>query len=149
VKMKPWLKWTIRVISGLGLLAFGALLLLYLQIIRPISQHTDLTHRLYQGEKVDPTKLREAAERSLRWVVWHDAFLTLEEYGDQSSIPILIRSLHRVDKPDKEGGIVCTSTHCRSALRKLSVQDFGYDVDAWEAWWRTRSTEPLLSPDRQ
>ena len=113
-----------------------------MQIIQPIRQHADLTHRLYQGEKVDPIELREAAQRSLRWIVCHDAFLSLEEYGDQGSIPILMRSLHRVDKPDKEGVVVCTSAHCRSTLRKLSGQDFGYDVEAWEAWWRKKSTEP-------
>ncbi len=139
--MKIWLKWFVGVSATLAVLAISAYLFVYLQIIRPIKYHAELCLGSPLDGKVDPADLREAAHKSLRWVVDHDSFLTLEAFGDETSIPVLIRSLKRVDKPGPDGIVVCTSDHCLSALQKITREEFGYDVDAWERWWKNKNIQ--------
>ncbi|MEP4077862.1 hypothetical protein [Haloferula sp.] len=80
---------------------------------------------------------REAIHRMIAWNESHDGFVLLETLGDETSVPLLIRSLGRAPEEDRKSGRVeCTWGHCRDALIAITGEDFGYDVEKWRAWHR-------------
>ncbi len=102
-------------------------------ILGPFLTHKRLVDRQLNGEAVSQSELREAAHASIRWLPNHDAFITLTEVGDETSVRSLIRSLRFV--PQDDSGISCAFLHCRDALKQITGEDFGFDADAWERWW--------------
>ena len=36
---------------------------------------------------------------------------------------------------------------CVEGLRRLSGKDFGFDADAWEAWWKQERIDLEIDPD--
>ncbi len=144
--MTTWLRNSLKALFViLGISVAGAAVF-YWQVVQPLRQHSRLLTVSLPGKKVDPNELRQVAHRCLRWTSSHDAFLSLVAVGDQTSIPVLIRSLARVEKPNKDGVVVCTSAHCLQALRTVTGEDFGYDVAAWERWYKTRSATSAGNP---
>ena len=94
-------------------------------------------------EHVSDEKIRIACHKILRnWLVGdHDAFLILGHIGNKDSIPILIHALkwqnwqHKKDMEAGEG-VVCTYSHCRESLEKLTGMNYGYDYGTWKNWWK-------------
>lgn len=92
-------------------------------------------------ETPDSTKdeRREAIHRLIAWNPSHGGFLLLEEVGDDSSIPLLIRNIRRIPEAEAKAGVVeCTWSHCRDALVAITGEDFGYDAKKWQAWYENR-----------
>ena len=66
----------------------------------------------------------------------HDAFLTLESVGDQTSVPLLISALRWEEHTKSPSdGMICTKAHCLHALRRLTGQDAGVNYGDWKRWW--------------
>lgn len=70
---------------------------------------------------------------------WHDAFIILTDYGDESSVPILIDALSSpvLKEAIEKDFMSCTWAHCLEALKKLTGEDLGLNHHAWDEWWRT------------
>lgn len=82
-------------------------------------------------------EVREAIHRLIAWNKSHDGFIMLESIGDETSVPLLIRSLARAPEDDRKSGHVeCTWGHCKDALVAITGEDFGYDVEKWRSWHR-------------
>jgi hypothetical protein len=77
----------------------------------------------------------------------HNACLSLQRYGDRSSVPFLILALE-MEPAVGQGqslGLVCTTKHCYQALVFLTCQDFGPWPEGWQHWWLS-SGGTLLQP---
>lgn len=131
--MKPKLKWIVRILAALVLLASMAGAFYYFQIDQPLEEFRALAA---SRGPIDQSKLREAAHKALRWTPDHDALVILCDIADETSIPVLIRCLRKVSPPDKDGVMICTTAHCFQALRKASGRNLKFDIDTWEVWFR-------------
>lgn len=76
---------------------------------------------------------RDEAHAALAQGEYHDAGIYLIEYGDITSVPLLLEALRTC--PSSEDGVVCTYGHLAQALRAITGEDFGVDYEAWAAWW--------------
>jgi hypothetical protein len=87
------------------------------------------------GLQYKPDVARQACHRVLRMREGnhHDAFLMLRDCGDLSSVPHLVRAL-RWHPALPSGGLVCTTAHGLEALKAITHEDFGLDLNAWERW---------------
>jgi hypothetical protein len=104
----------------------------YIFVIKPIKTFRELN----EDQNSTEAELREAAHNALRWTTNHDALINLMDCGDQSSIPVLIRSMRRIPAHQVESGMIeCTWDHCRDALKTITGEDFAYDADRWQAWY--------------
>jgi hypothetical protein len=82
-------------------------------------------------------EMREAIHKLIAWNGSHDGFIMLESIGNETSVPLLIRSLGRAPEDDRKSGHVeCTWGHCKDALVAITGEDFGYDVEKWKDWHR-------------
>lgn len=131
--MKRRRKWIIGILTAVVILAALGGGFFYFQVYRPIKEFRELGA---SEEAIDEIRLRDAAHKVLRWVPDHDALVVLCDVADESSMPVLIRSLQRVPRPDRDGGMICTTDHCFQALRKASGQNLESDIETWEEWFR-------------
>lgn len=131
--MKRRRKWIIRTLTAVAILAALGGGFFYFQVYRPIKEFRELG---VSGEPSNENRIRDAAHKVLRWVPDHDALVVLCDVADESSIPVLIRSLQRVPRPDEDGTMICTTDHCFQALRKASGQNLDSDIETWENWFR-------------
>jgi hypothetical protein len=131
--MKHLRKWIIRVLAAVIVLAALSGGFYYFQVYRPIREFRKL---VASKEALDENLLRAGAHKVLRWVPDHDAFVILCDVADESSIPVLIRSLRRVRRPDKNGNMICTTDHCFRALRKASGHNLESEIETWEEWFQ-------------
>jgi hypothetical protein len=81
----------------------------------------------------------------------HDACIQLNEVGDASSIPHLIRALRIFgdgELPLPQGvGIICTQSHCVDTLEHLTGVKVGISYASWATWWDTvHPGQPLDTP---
>jgi hypothetical protein len=81
----------------------------------------------------------------------HDACGDLYYFGNESSIPHLIRVLRLfgdTELPLPPGvGFVCTQWHCVAALERLTGVKVGVSYASWKRWWETSHPgEPLDPP---
>ena len=104
----------------------------------------------------DPRGLANASQDEIRstchqvlrfpWGCHHDAFLALADIGNSESVALLIRARKWQSPPDKDGSVVCTSSHCVEALRSLTGQTFGFEPEQWLEWWeQTGCTMPATN----
>lgn len=131
--MKRPLKWIIRLFTALVALAAVGGGFYYFQIHRPIKEFRALGR---SGEPVDDDRIREAAHKAIRWFPDHDALVVLCDVADESSVPVLIRALRKVPRPDGNGEMICTTDHCFQALRKASGRYFENNIETWETWYQ-------------
>ena len=84
-----------------------------------------------------PDEIRDLSHRVLKWPFWgaHDAFLSLVECGDESSVPLLINALWWQPTTKEKGVMVCTKSHGLEALRTITNQNAGMNYDDWRKWW--------------
>lgn len=85
------------------------------------------------AQAASPAEFRAAAHAALRFPGFdpHDAYLVLLDYGDPSSVPVLIRSLRWQPHTAPHGILICTKAHCLEALRKLTGRDLGANYEDW------------------
>ena len=114
----------------LALAALGAGLF-YWQVIQPRRELRSLLEN--RADDVPDAVLRKMCHRCIRWRRDHDSFIYLQEVGDESSLPYLIRALGRMGEIQ-----MCTKGHCVDALEAISGEKFGEDVEAWERWLERR-----------
>jgi hypothetical protein len=84
-----------------------------------------------------PAQRKDVAERLL-WFPWgdpHDAFVTLLEEGDASSIPSLLAGLRQLPDTPPGGAMLCTKAHCLKALRRITGHNAGWNYSDWRKWW--------------
>ena len=88
----------------------------------------------------DSDRARQICHRVLRMrgANHHDAFLLLRDCGDLSSVPYLIQAL-RWHPVFPDGGMECTTAHGVQALKAITHEDFGFDLNAWEQWSKRHS----------
>jgi len=65
------------------------------------------------------------------WLLRIRAATSLAEMGDTRAVPALIRNLEHPMLPVRPAA--------RQALEKITGQEFGDDVQAWEDWWKAES----------
>lgn len=133
LEMKRSLKWILRLVTAVAVLAALGGGFYYYQIYRPIHEFRELGK---QGKPLDDAQIRNAAHKAVRWVPDHDALVILCEVADESSIPVLIRALRKVPSPDSDGTMLCTTDHCFEALRKASGRYFESNIETWETWYQ-------------
>jgi hypothetical protein len=116
----------LTVVAGL---AFGVW---WWAVLRPF-RRLDAMIETPAARAASPAEFRAAAHDTLRFYCPypHDAFLVLIEYGDNTSVPVLIRSLRWKPDTPPYGVMDCTKAHCLEALRKLTGQDRGKNYDDW------------------
>ena len=74
-------------------------------------------------------------------VSYHSAFIYLMENGSKEAIPALIEKLGELPEEIEAGRkkrfrIQCTWSHLKDALTYQTGQEFGYNKERWERWWR-------------
>ena len=86
------------------------------------------------GPHYDSDHTRQVCHRVLRMgdSNHHDAFLMLQNCGDLSSVPYLVRALRW--HPAGPQFMECTTAHGIQALKAITHEDFGLDLNAWEQW---------------
>ncbi len=137
--MKAWMRWTRRLLLAILPILLIVVGVFYYQVGVPIKQFTRIIELDLQGEEFDPDELRSVTHRVLRWVPHHDAIIAISWVGDSTSVPILIRTLRRVDKPDENGRVIDTSVNCLTVLCNLTGENFGFDAEAWADWYENQS----------
>jgi hypothetical protein len=88
-------------------------------------------------ETATAAELKDVAEQ-LCWFPWgdpHDAFITLIEDGDASSIPALLTGLRWQPDTPPGGAMICTKLHCLKALRRITGHNAGLNYSDWRKWW--------------
>jgi hypothetical protein len=145
LKMKSWKKISLWTVGGLAITGTIAAGIIYTQVIKPRADF----RAACENSATTPDTLRDAAHHCLAWNVDHDAFLVLQDIGNDTSIPVLIRSLRRIPQEDvKSGMIECTWGHCHDALVALTGEDLGFDPDRWQAWMDKHQSEQDTPPNR-
>lgn len=79
----------------------------------------------------------------------HDAYLALEELGNEETVPLLLERL-RLDygateptpPPGTQFGFICTQVHLVNALRSITNTDQGMYYPRWAAWWEANGKLP-------
>lgn len=133
-RWKKILLWACSVILVAGI-SVGAYMF---AALRAYKNFDDLCWRRHQSQKVSQAELREAAHQALRFPLpyyGHDAFITLSEIGDISSVPYLFRGLRWQEHTGPDGVMGCTKAHCLDALRRITGHNAGENYEDWKAWW--------------
>jgi hypothetical protein len=112
------------------------------------SQVAGLIQReMEQGQEIlelPPAKQRAKLHRTLDQAKTesdgiHDACIMLQDVGDSSSVPHLIRALRffgDAELPLPKGvGIICTHQHCVDALEHITGAKPGISCSSWKRWW--------------
>ena len=88
--------------------------------LRPYLAYRRIVWDVKWNETASPDEQRRTAHQALGlWLVDpHDIFITLDRYGDESSIPYLRNALSHAPKPDDEG-MPCTWVHGQEALARI------------------------------
>ena len=101
-----------------------------------------------QGDCRARKRVRDACHKILSHRIgnYYAAFWTLDEVGNQDSIPYLIQALKTLNLnplpteliPYKRNDrIICMYIErCRGSLKKLTGMDWGTDHEQWENWWK-------------
>lgn len=84
----------------------------------------------------DMKKKNEVEKKMLNEEYLHDGSLELAEIGDMNSVPALLVVLRKY--PSKGKAVVCTKVHALMALRKITGENLGNQVEDWEPWWEAR-----------
>ncbi len=104
--------------------------------------------KVCENPKATKEDFREAIHQLIAWNESHDGFIMLKTVGDESSIPLLIRSLRRIPEDQRRSGsIECTWGHCHDALVAITGEDFGCDAEKWRVWYENRLSEQVVPPN--
>jgi outer membrane protein assembly factor BamB len=85
-------------------------------------------------KNASPEKMRDLSHRAIRFSQpHHDAFIYLSDYGDETSVPLLISCLRWM--PRDRGFRECTWDHCLGALVSITNCNPGETYDDWARWY--------------
>ena len=117
----------IKILISLTITCSIVVALLYIFVAKPLRHF----NRMLWGETYTAEEWRNASHKvmSIPFVDKHDVIGILTEYGDETSIPYILKELKKLEE---ENSKVCTLDHCYEALEDITKQEV--KVNNYKNW---------------